>query len=180
LSAIQLLWLNLITDGAPALALGVEKGDPNIMQMPPRDPREPIINRFMQKGIAIQTVAITAVTLFAYWVGLRFYPGFAGTMAFVTLSFSELLRAYTARSERFPILKMGVFSNRSMNWAVLTSLALLLVVLYVPFLQKVFGTYALGWPQWRVILPLLVIPSIAAEMVKIIVSQKRTAGSGSQ
>ncbi len=63
LSAIQLLWLNLITDGAPALALGLEKGDPDLMEQPPRDPQEPILNRFMLTGISIQTVAITAVTL---------------------------------------------------------------------------------------------------------------------
>ena len=172
LSAIQLLWLNLITDGAPALALGVEKGDPNIMDMPPRDPKEPIINRFMQFGIGIQTVAITAVTLVAYWIGLTHFPDFAETMGFVTLSFSELLRAYTARSERFPILKMGIFKNRSMNWAVLSSLALLIIVIYVPFLQNIFGTMPLVWAQWRIILPLLLVPSIAAEVVKEVISHK--------
>ncbi len=173
LSAIQLLWLNLITDGAPALALGVEKGDPNIMDMPPRDPKEPIINRFMQWGIGIQTIAITAVTLIAYWVGLVHFPEYAETMGFVTLSFSELLRAYTARSERYPILRMGVFKNRSMNWAVISSLALLIVVLYVPFLQRIFGTLPLVWAQWRIILPLLIVPSIAAEVVKEIVVRDR-------
>ena len=172
LSAIQLLWLNLITDGAPALALGVEKGDPNIMDLPPRDPKEPIINRFMQFGIGIQTLAITAITLAAYWIGLVHFPDYAETMGFVTLSFSELLRAYTARSERYPILKMGVFKNRSMNWAVLSSLALLLVVLYIPFLQTIFGTMSLAWAQWRIILPLLLVPSIAAEVVKEVVSHK--------
>ena len=98
LSAIQLLWLNLITDGAPALALGLEKGDPDLMEQPPRDPQEPILNRFMLTGISIQTVAITAVTLGAYWIGLRYFPEMAPTMAFVTLSFSELVRAFTARS----------------------------------------------------------------------------------
>ncbi|MBS1250050.1 MAG: Calcium-transporting ATPase 1 [Chloroflexi bacterium] len=170
LNAIQLLWLNLITDGAPALALGVEKGNPEIMDIPPRDPKEPIINRFMQWGIGIQTVAITGVTILAYWLGLKFFPEYAKTMAFVTLSFSELLRAYTARSERFPILKMGVFKNPAMNWAVLSSLALLLLVLYVPFLQTIFKTLPLAWAQWRIVLPLLVVPSIAAELVKEIVT----------
>ncbi|OQY37207.1 MAG: ATPase [Anaerolineaceae bacterium 4572_5.2] len=173
LSAIQLLWLNLITDGAPALALGVEKGDPNIMDMPPRDPKEPIINRFMLTGIVIQTIAITAVTLFAYWVGRTYFPVYAETMAFVTLSFSELLRAYTARSEQYPILKMGIFKNRIMNWAVLSSLMLLLTVLYVPFLRKIFGTMPLTWVQWEIILPLLLVPSLAAETVKIVVTRKR-------
>jgi magnesium-transporting ATPase (P-type) len=108
LKAIQLLWLNLITDGAPALALGTEKGDPDIMSRQPRPPKEPIINRSMQVGVAVQTVAITTATLVAYALGLSHTePQFAETMAFVTLSASELLRAFTARSERYPILKIG-------------------------------------------------------------------------
>jgi Ca2+-transporting ATPase len=73
LTAIQLLWLNLITDGAPALALATEKGDPDIMNQPPRPPTENIINRFMQIGIGIQTIAITTVTMVAYLLGLRLY-----------------------------------------------------------------------------------------------------------
>ncbi len=173
LSAIQLLWLNLITDGAPALALGLEKGDPDLMEQPPRDPQEPILNRFMLTGIGIQTVAITAVTLGAYWIGLRFYPEMATTMAFVTLSFSELVRAFTARSERVPILKIGIFKNKVMNWAILSSLVLLLVVVYVPFLQGIFDTVPLGWTQWEVILPLLLIPSIAAELTKVIFRKRK-------
>ncbi|MFN2111673.1 MAG: calcium-translocating P-type ATPase, SERCA-type [Anaerolineales bacterium] len=172
LSAIQLLWLNLISDGAPALALGLEKGDPDLMEQPPRDPDEPILNRFMITGISIQTVAITAVTLGAYWIGLRNFPEMAATMAFVTLSFSELLRAFTARSERVSILKIGIFSNKVMNLAILSSLFLLLVVVYVPFLQRIFGTVPLGWLQWEIILPLLIGPSIAAELTKVIFGKR--------
>lgn len=171
LTAIQLLWLNLITDGAPALALGTEEGDPDIMDHPPRPASEPIINRFMQVGIAVQTIAITLVTLYAYFTGLRLYPGqpeFAETMAFVTLSFSELLRAYTARSERYPVLKIGVFGNRWMNYAVLSSLVLLLAVIYVPFLNPIFNTVPIDWSQWRLVLPLLFVPSLAAEITKYV------------
>ena len=176
LTAIQLLWLNLVTDGAPALALGLEKGDPDLMEQPPRDPDEPILNRFMLTGITIQTVAITAVTLGAYWIGLTYYPGMAATMAFVTLSFSELLRAFTARSERVPILKVGLFNNKVMNWAILSSLVLLLGVIYLPFLQGIFDTAPLGWSQWSVILPLLLVPSIAAELTKVVL-KNREVGS---
>jgi len=173
LSAIQLLWLNLITDGAPALALGLEKGDPDLMEQPPRDPQEPILNRFMLTGISIQTVAITAVTLGSYWVGLRYFPEMAPTMAFVTLSFSELVRAFTARSERVPILKIGMFKNKVMNWAILSSLVLLLAVVYIPFLQGIFDTVPLSWTQWEVILPLLLVPSIAAELTKVIYRKRK-------
>ncbi len=172
LSAIQLLWLNLVTDGAPALALGLEKGDPDLMEQPPRDPEEPILNRFMLIGITVQTIAITAVTLIAYWIGLTYYPEMAPTMAFVTLSFSELLRAFTARSERVPILKIGVFNNKVMNWAILSSMVLLLGVVYLPFLQGIFDTVPLVWAQWQYIFPLLLGPSVAAELTKIILSSR--------
>ena len=169
LTAIQLLWLNLITDGAPALALGTEKGDPDIMNQRPRPPSEPIVNRFMQIGIAIQTIAKTATALAAYLIGLQLHPAtpaFAETMAFVTLSFSELFRAYTARSEYYPLLKIGIFSNRIMNIAVASSLVLLLAVVYTPFLNSIFDTVPLGWEQWVIVLPLLFIPAIAAEVTK--------------
>jgi len=117
----------------------------------------------------VQTVAITSATLIAYFVGLGAHPDapqYAETMAFVTLSFSELLRAFTARSERYPLLRIGLFSNRAMFYAVASSLALLLVVIYVPFLQSVFNTVPLGLAQWELVLPLLVVPAIAAEVTK--------------
>jgi P-type Ca2+ transporter type 2C len=169
LTAIQLLWLNLVTDGAPALALGMEKGDPDTMDQPPRPPNEPVINRSMQLGIVLQTLAISGVTLGAYFVGLRAHPEapqFAETMSFATLSCSELLRAFTARSERYPLLRIGLFSNRTMVYAVLSSLALVAAVLYVPFLQPVFNTVTLGWAQWELILPLVFVPAVVAELTK--------------
>jgi Ca2+-transporting ATPase len=178
LTAIQLLWLNLVTDGAPALALGTEKGDPDIMSQPPRPPREPIINRFMQVGILTQTIAITSVTLAAYFIGLKWFPTHieaAETMAFVTLSASELFRAFTSRSERYPLLKIGVFNNRNMNLACLSSMALLLGVVYIPGLTSVFNTVPLGWQQWEIVLPLLLIPSVVAELVKYIASSRNSA-----
>jgi Ca2+-transporting ATPase len=173
LEPIQLLWLNLVTDGAPALALGTEKGDPDIMQQPPRPTREPIINRFMQLGVLVQTIAISATTLIAYAIGLGHNdPRYAETLAFTTLVFSELLRAYTARSERYPLLRIGVFGNKWMNLAVLASAVLMIGVLYTPFLQDVFNVLPLGWEEWRTIIPLFLIPSVAAEAVKYYVTAR--------
>ena len=174
LTAIQLLWLNLVTDGAPALALATEKGDPDIMLQKPRPPKEPIINRYMRTGIVVQTLAITASTLGAFLIGRSSsqHAEFAETMAFVTLSCSELLRAFTARSEYFPLLKIGVFGNRWMNIAVLSSLVLILAVVYVPFLQAIFNTEALGLEQWIAIAPLLLLPSVAAEVTKLLFAPK--------
>ncbi|MCD6577444.1 MAG: cation-translocating P-type ATPase [Anaerolineaceae bacterium] len=173
LKPIQLLWLNLVTDGAPALALGTEKGDPDVMDQQPRPPKEPIINRLMLIGVTVQTIAITLTTLIAYSVGLNQPdPRYAETLAFATLVFSELFRAYTSRSERYPILKVGVFSNKWMNWAVLGSSVLMLLVMYVPFLQEIFNTVSLGWTEWRLIIPLFLVPSVAAEITKYIISAR--------
>jgi Ca2+-transporting ATPase len=180
LTAIQLLWLNLVTDGAPALALAAEKGDPDIMIRPPRPTNEPIINRSMRVGIVIQSIVIAATSLLAFYIGRFIDPRhvqFAETMAFVTLSCSELLRAYTSRSEFYPLLKIGFFSNRWMNYACLTSLLLILAVVYIPFLQGVFNTQPLGWSQWSVMLPLLLIPSIAAEVSKIFMRSAQKSSS---
>jgi Ca2+-transporting ATPase len=171
LKPIQLLWLNLVTDGAPALALGLEKGEPGIMRRPPRPTGEPVINREMQWGIVIQSVAITSAVLAAFIYGLRSFPGdlaAAQTLAFVTLTASELLRAFTSRSERYSLFSIGVFSNRWMLLAVSSSFLLLLAVLYVPFLQPFFSVMPLGLWEWLVILPLVLIPSIAAELTKLV------------
>jgi len=171
LEPIQLLWVNLVTDGAPALALGTEKGDPDIMDQPPRPPKEPIINRFMLLGVIVQTIAISVTTLIAFNIGLQQPdPRYAETLAFTTLVFSELVRAFTSRSERYPILKIGIFSSKWMNLAVLGSAALMLLVMYVPFLQNIFNTVTIGWEEWRLIIPLFMVPSVAAEGVKYLVT----------
>ncbi len=181
LTPIQLLWLNLLTDGAPALALGVEKGDPDIMDNPPRPVHEPIINHEMRLGMVIQTVIITAVTLLAFALGRHLRPAgwtLARTMAFVTLSFSELLRAYTARSEIYPLHRTGFFSNRFMQYAVLTSVALLLVVVYVPFLEIVFDTVTLSALHWGYLIPLILLPSVVAELTKVYLRHTARHGRG--
>ena len=157
----------------------MEKGDPDIMDVPPRPSDEPIINRMMSVGIIVQTIAITAITLGAYLIGLFVIPSegdaypAAATMAFITLSFSELLRAFTARSERYPILKVGLFTNKSMNWAVVTSSILLLGVLYIPGLNTIFSTIPLTWEHWQYLLPLLFVPAIAAELTKVFFVSKK-------
>ncbi|MGB4594447.1 MAG: cation-translocating P-type ATPase [Anaerolineaceae bacterium] len=179
LAPIQLLWLNLVTDGAPALALGSEKGDPDIMEHPPRPSKEPIINKFMLRGIVVQTIAITAATLIAFFLGGGWQKGSAPearvlseTYAFVTLSLSELLRAFTARSEYYPLAKIGIFSNKNMNLAVLVSIVLVIAVIYVPFLQNVFETTGIDIVHWLEILPLIFIPTIAAEVMKSVTYKK--------
>jgi Ca2+-transporting ATPase len=175
LSPIMLLFLNLVSDGAPALALGMEKGEPGIMDRPPRPVGEPIINREMLIGIAVQSVVMTVAILSSYLLaGAR--PGAAldhpdlpmwRTVAFATLTLSELLRAFTARSERISVFKLGVFGNKTMNLAVIFSIVLVIAVIYVPFLQFIFGTVPLALVDWLWILPFALMASIAAEITKI-------------
>jgi Ca2+-transporting ATPase len=192
LTAIQLLWLNLITDGAPALALAMEKGDPDIMLRKPRARNEPIINGTMWLGIGIQTVTQTGAVLLAFALGLIWHLGTnaglpsgvnpllhilqydwhgvdvqsAETMAFVTLSLCELFRAYTVRSEYASIFQIGVFSNRTMQWAVGASIALLLLVCGVPFLQVIFNTHFLSPIEWAVVVGLALLPAVTEEITK--------------
>jgi Ca2+-transporting ATPase len=170
LTAIQLLWLNLLTDGAPALALGLEKGDPDIMDQRPRPPTEPIINRVMLIRIAVMTVALTSVVLVAFSIGLSKNDRLlAHTLAFVTLALAELPIAYTTRSERYPLFRLGVLSNQWMQRAVGLSVVLTLAVIYIPFLNAPFNTMPLSLEDWANVLPLAVIPSIVAEVSKYFV-----------
>ena len=190
LTAIQLLWLNLITDGAPALALAVEKGDPDIMDQKPRARNEPIINRSMSLGLIIQTIAQTGAVLTAFGFGLLWHleagaaivgnpityilnhnwlgidVQTAETMAFVTLSLAELFRAYTVRSERASLLSIGIFSNRYMQYAVGLSIGLLLLVINIPFLQPIFNTHFLSLREWSMVLGLAIFPAVAEEITK--------------
>ena len=191
LTAIQLLWLNLVTDGAPALALALEKGDPDVMDHAPRPKREPIINGSMRLGIGVQTIAQTAAVLGAFAMGLYWQLGptlapganpllsvlqhnwrgesvqMAETMAFVTLSLCELFRAFTVRSESQFMAQIGWFSNRWMVAAVGSSIALLLLTVFVPVLQPIFNTHALSGQEWAVVLSFALVPAVVEEGLKV-------------
>jgi len=197
LTAIQLLWLNLITDGAPALALAVEKGDPDIMQQKPRAKNEPIVNRSMALGLIVQTIAQTGAVLTAFVLGLIWHleagaavvgnpityliqhdwhgidVQTAETIAFVTLSLCELFRAYTVRSERTSLFSIGVFSNRYMQYAVGLSITLLILVVSVPFLQPIFNTHTPSLRESGVVIGLALIPAICEEITKFFLRMRK-------
>ncbi len=165
---IHLLWLNLVTDGLPALALGLEEPEPDVMRRPPRDPSEPVLSRDLWPVIAVQSTIIPLATLTAFmWA----YSGpdsirYAQTVAFATLVTAELLRAYTSRSQEQSILRMGLTSNRYMVLATVSSLLLLLIVLYLPALTRLFQTVPLSPQDWIPIAFLATWPAIAAELAK--------------
>lgn len=167
---IHLLWVNLVTDAFPALALGMEKKEPNIMEEPPRNPDEPIINRDMGINIAVQSSILTLTVLGAFYFALTQYNNLelARTYAFVTLITAELFRSYSARSEKFTLRRIGFFTNRSMNVALLVSYGLLLLVMLVPSLQDVFKTAPLHMKDWDLIIIFSLMPLIFGELTKIV------------
>lgn len=183
---IQLLWLNLVTDSFPALALGVEPGEPDIMQQKPRNTNEPIINRNMMLSIVLQSIAVAGGSLLAYYWGMQHYPieydAFgkvieaslipARTITFATLITAELLRAYSSRSQKYTLFKIGFFTNKNMIYSTLFAFLLLVVVLYIPFMQNIFYTFPLGILDWEIVLSFAFIPLIIGEIGKIIFKHK--------
>jgi P-type Ca2+ transporter type 2C len=183
LRPVHLLWLNLVSDGAPALALGLEKGDRDIMKHPPRPPREPVINRDMAIGIGVIALVDAIAILLAFHLGLQRYPGqleAAQTIAFVTLCTSELVRAFTARSEYHSVFSIGVFSNRWMVWAVGASLLLVLMVVYVPLLNPFFDTVPLTLDDWLMMLPFFFASAIAMELLKVYFRSRSAKAMGAR
>ncbi len=170
LKPIQLLYLNLVSDGAPALALGMEKGEPDIMKDPPRPPKEPVINHDMAIGISVVAIVDAIAILTVFYLAMHRFPGdldHTRTIAFVTLCTSELLRAFTARSEHNSVFSIGIFSNRWMVWATAGSFVLVLLTVYVPFLQPFFDTVFLSWDEWFFMAPFFFASPVAMELVKV-------------
>jgi nucleotide-binding universal stress UspA family protein len=139
------------------------------MKHPPRPPKEPVINRDMAIGIGVIALVDALAILAVFYLGLQRYPGHleaAQTIAFVTLCTSELVRAFTARSEYHSVFAIGLLSNRWMVWAVGASLLLVLMVVYVPFLQPFFDTVPLTLDDWLMMLPFFFASAIAMELLK--------------
>jgi Ca2+-transporting ATPase len=154
LIATQILWINLVTDGPPALALGIDPADEGLMHQPPRPLGEGVLTRQMWIGIFFVGIIMAAGTLLVLDVAL---PGgwvegsgslrYAQTMAFTTLMLFQLFNVFNARSDERSAFA-DLFSNQWLWAAAALSLALQVVVVYVPFLQRAFGTEALGGRDW--------------------------------
>ena len=167
---IQLLWVNLITDSLPAFALGLEKGEPTIMNHQPRSIDEPIIDRKMAYAIGFQSIGLTIAVLTAYQIGLRIEGStieLARTYAFSTLILGEMFRAYSARREDKGIWQFNPFSNKLLNLSVVIALILLFGVIYVPALQVIFSTVPLSFGEVDLILLLSLLPLVFGELSKI-------------
>lgn len=150
---IQILWVNLVTDGFPALALGLDPAEMDLMKNPPRDPDEGIFSGKMGFNIFSQGIFIGIITLIVFYYGYSQYSLEVGeTMAFGTLSFTQLWQSLNSRSNRFSLLKLGIFTNKYLVLAIFTSGILQLVVMVIPYLQNVFKIVPLNTSQWLVII----------------------------
>jgi len=154
LLATQILWINLVTDGAPALALGVDPAEDGLMDRPPRPAGEGVITGRMWRGIFFVGIVMAAATLFVLDASMPggFVEGrgdlrFAQTMAFTTLMIAQLFNAINARSDEHSAFTR-LFTNRWLWGAIVLSLVLHAFVLYVPAMQRAFGTAPLGAADW--------------------------------
>ena len=141
---LQILWMNLVTDGLPALALGVEPAEEDVMRRPPYASATGIFNRPMVRDIIWLGLFMALISLavgYFYWQADR---ATWQTMVFTTLTLAQMFAALGVRSERSSLFKIGLWSNRSMLGAVALTFVLQLAVVYIPFLQSVFKTVALS------------------------------------
>ena len=167
---IHILWINLVTDGLPALALGVDPVAADIMRRPPRAPTEAVVD--LRRGVVmvLQGAFIAACSLGAFaWVRYveREPLEDARTAAFIVLSCAQLFHAFNCRHATRSLFQLGVFSNYKLVLAVAISAALQLVVVSVPFLEPIFKTVTLGFYDWLLVIAVSSLPLWLMELVKI-------------
>jgi len=168
LSAVQLLWINLVTDGLPALALGVEPSSPDVMQRPPHPPSESVMARGVGTYVLLVGLLLGAVSLATEFFAGGMPAAVWQTMVFTTLSLSQMGNVLAVRSERRTLFELGLLSNKPLLGAVLLTIALQMAVVYVPFLQNIFDTTGLTGGQMLIVLGLSSIVFIAVELSKLI------------
>jgi Ca2+-transporting ATPase len=168
LTALMILWVNLVTDGTPALALGIDPPDPDVMRRPPRKIEENILNR--QRGALIGLIGTLVMlnTLFVFdWFDPDTQLAKAQTAAFTALVLSQLFNAFNQRSETRSLFSVGPFKNGWLLLAVALSVSLQAAVMYVPFLSQLFGTVALSAMDWLFVAGVSASVLVLGEIVKM-------------
>ncbi len=168
LLSMQLLWINLVTDSLPAIALGMEAVEPDIMDKKPRAKNEGIFANGMGVRVILQGIMFALLTLIGFKAGQIVTGTLEGgqTMAFMVLSLSQIIQAFNLRSDK-SIFKIGVFSNKKLNGAVLISVLLVFLVLFTPA-RIAFGLVILPWPLYLLALGLIIVPLVIMEICKAI------------
>jgi len=174
LVAIQILWINLITDGLPPMALSVEPPDKALMMQPPRRKDEGIITkRLLFYGLAVGAlIAVQALLIFRWSLDVDDADLLkARTMVFTLIVISMMFNAFNWRSERLSLLEIGIFSNRTLLYAVGSTILLQLLVIYTPMLNSPFNTVPLGLADWGIIMVLASTTLVFVEAAKFVESK---------
>ena len=175
---LQLLWINLVTDGLPALALGVDPSSPRVMDRPPRGADESILTR-RRKIQVITQGALISVGALAMYLGAKYglvavdSPQHLQTMLFTTIVLAQLLHAFNFRSETKSVFRLETLKNKWLVAAFAGSLALQALVVYVPALQAVFKTQPLGPRDWIAVVVAALIPLVLIDAMKLLSARRR-------
>jgi len=177
LTAVQILWVNLVTDGLPAIALGVDPGDPDLMQRKPRKPKESMFSRDVKIYLTVMPILMAALLLLAFFSNSPWESPFqlveARTQLFTAMIMMELAVAISARSLKYPVYKVGPFKNKFLWLAVLSSFALQLVVLYTPGIQTLFDVHTPRVVDWAIAMLFAFVIFSVLEIGKYVASRKR-------
>ncbi|WP_096154694.1 calcium-translocating P-type ATPase, SERCA-type [Bacillus sp. FJAT-45066] len=158
---IQILWVNLVTDGLPAMALGLDQPEDDVMKRKPRNPKEGVFARGLWWKVLSRGFLIGLVTLFAFMISYSQNPDnlpYAQTVAFATLVMAQLIHVFDCRSEK-SIFHRNPFQNIYLVWAVISSIILMLIVIYFPPLQSIFHTVSIDPKEWLLIMGMASIPT---------------------
>lgn len=168
LMSMQLLWINLVTDSLPAIALGMEAVEPDVMNRKPRPKNESLFSHGLGIRVVLQGIMFGTLSLIAYWLGETQTASVAGgqTMAFMVLAFSQVIHAFNMRSHH-SLFKTGVFTNHNLNRAVLISAALVCLVLFTP-LRTAFGLVLLPGKLYLQAAGLIFVPLLVMELSKAV------------
>lgn len=184
LRPIHILWVNLITDTLPALALGVDPGDPDVMKYKPRNPKDSLFKGSLL-NLMLNGLLIGILTLTAFIVGVKYYTGetnlfplfpsnisedaltHAQTMAFVVLSVSQLVHSLNMRNDKKSIFQIGLFTNKYLIGAIVFGILLQELIITIPFLANVFGVFDLNLRDWGFVIILSLVPLLFNEIVKM-------------
>lgn len=165
--AIQLLFINLVTDSLPAISIGMEEGTEAVLDDAPRDPNESILTAKTFKEVISGAILIATAVMVAYLIGVNTGKGYATTFAFLVLCLGRLFHGFSCRSD-LPLSKIGIFSNKNTVYAFLVGLALVALIVFVPAIGGMFGVVSLSLSQILTILGLAFAPTLVVQAIKMI------------
>lgn len=166
-TAVQLLFINLLTDSLPAIAIGMENSQDDLLSQPPRDPKKSILDRHTLSAIGIQGVLIAICTMISYYIGNAANPAMATTMAFCTLTLARLFHGFNCRGSK-DIFHLGLFSNQYSILAFCAGVALLALAMFVPPIMHIFNVEPMAFSQILWIILTAFIPTFLIQSYKVI------------